>query len=41
MNRPFVSIIVPVRNAARTIKTTFEYLMGVDYPRSFLEIIFV
>ncbi len=39
-NRPFVSIIVPVRNAERTIKTTFEYLMNVDYPRTFLEIIF-
>ncbi len=39
MDKPFVSIIVPVRNADRTIKTTFDYLMNVDYPRNSLEII--
>ncbi len=38
--KPFVSIIVPVRNAQRTIQTTFEYLMDVEYPREKLEIIF-
>ncbi|MFH1767693.1 MAG: glycosyltransferase [Candidatus Omnitrophota bacterium] len=40
MSNPFVSVIVPVRNAARTINTTFEYLLAVDYPRDRLEIIF-
>jgi len=40
MAKPFVSIVVPVRNAARTINTTFEYLMNVDYPSASLEIIF-
>lgn len=40
MERPFVSIIVPVRNAARTIDTTFGYLMNIDYPQGSLEIIF-
>ena len=38
--KQFVSIIVPVRNMERTIGTTFEYLMKVDYPRSKMEIIF-
>ena len=40
MERPFVSIIVPVRNAQRTIGTTFEYLMRLSYPRENLEMIF-
>ncbi len=38
-NKPFVSIIVPVRNAGRTIKTTFDYLMEVEYPREKMELI--
>ena len=29
---PTVSIIVPVRNAERTLRTTFEYLLYIDYP---------
>ncbi|MCM8787488.1 MAG: glycosyltransferase [Candidatus Omnitrophica bacterium] len=37
---PFVSVIVPVRNMERTISKTFEYLMGIEYPRDKLEIIF-
>ncbi|MCM8773352.1 MAG: glycosyltransferase [Candidatus Omnitrophica bacterium] len=37
---PFVSIIVPVRNAARTITTTLDYLMKIDYPRDSWEIVF-
>ncbi|MCM8825921.1 MAG: glycosyltransferase [Candidatus Omnitrophica bacterium] len=37
---PFVSIIVPVRNASRTITTTLDYLMKVDYPRDSWEIVF-
>ncbi|MFH1397206.1 MAG: glycosyltransferase [Candidatus Omnitrophota bacterium] len=32
-NQPFVSIIIPVKNFERTIEKTFEYLLGVDYPR--------
>ncbi|MBM3246849.1 MAG: glycosyltransferase [Candidatus Omnitrophica bacterium] len=31
--KPFVSIIIPVRNFERTIEKTFEYLLNVDYPR--------
>lgn len=37
---PFISIIVPVRNMERTIGTTFNYLMNVEYPRDRMEIIF-
>jgi len=37
---PFISIIVPVRNMERTIVTTFEYLMNIDYPRVKMELIF-
>ena len=35
----YVSIIVPVRNAERTIDTTLSYLTGLDYPNERLEII--
>lgn len=38
---PFVSIIVPVRNAERTLDKTFEYLLGVQYPSKNLEILIV
>jgi len=38
-DRPFVSIIVPVRNFERTIEKTFEYLLNVKYPRDRLEIV--
>lgn len=40
MSKAFVSVIIPVRNAQRTIGKTFEYLMAIDYPRECLEIIF-
>jgi len=40
MDNPFVSIIIPVRNAQRTVGKTFEYLMDIDYPRDKLEIVF-
>ena len=30
--KPFVSIIAPVKNFERTIEKTFEYLLNVDYP---------
>ena len=30
--KPFVSIIIPVKNFERTIEKTFDYLMKVDYP---------
>lgn len=32
--KPFVSIIIPVKNFERTIEKTFEYLLNVDYPHS-------
>jgi cellulose synthase/poly-beta-1,6-N-acetylglucosamine synthase-like glycosyltransferase len=38
--KPFVSIISPVRNAERTIDTTIQYLLNVDYPRTSMEIVF-
>lgn len=38
--KPFVSIISPVRNAERTIETTIQYLLNVDYPREKMEIVF-
>ena len=38
--KPFVSIISPVRNAERTIDTTIQYLLNVDYPRDKMEIVF-
>lgn len=38
--KPFVSIISPVRNAERTIDTTIQYLLNVDYPRERMEIVF-
>ena len=38
--KPFVSIISPVRNAERTIETTIQYLLNVDYPRDKMEIVF-
>ncbi|MBU0744740.1 MAG: glycosyltransferase [Gammaproteobacteria bacterium] len=39
MSELFVSIIVPVRNAERTLEKTFEYLLNVKYPRDKLEIV--
>lgn len=39
MADPMVSIIIPVRNAQRTLEKTFEYLFGVDYPRKRMEIL--
>ena len=40
MNKiPFVSIIIPVRNAERTLKKTFEYMLKVKYPRDKMEIV--
>ncbi len=38
-NTPFISIIVPVRNAERTLEKTFEYLLNVKYPRDKMEIV--
>jgi glycosyltransferase involved in cell wall biosynthesis len=32
--KPFISIIIPVKNFERTIEKTFEYLLNVDYPRN-------
>lgn len=36
---PFVSVIVPVRNAERTLDKTFEYLLKINYPRDKWEIV--
>ena len=38
-NEDFITIIIPVRNAERTIETTFKYLLKIDYPREKMEII--
>lgn len=38
-DEPFVSIIVPVRNAERTLDKTFEYLLNIKYPRNKMEIV--
>jgi glycosyltransferase involved in cell wall biosynthesis len=32
-SKPFISIIIPVKNFERTIEKTFNYLLNVDYPR--------
>jgi glycosyltransferase involved in cell wall biosynthesis len=37
--KPFISIIVPVKNVERTIDKTFQYLLAVDYPHESWEII--
>lgn len=39
MPEPAVSIIVPVRNAERTLETTFRYLSALDYPSYRLEVV--
>lgn len=39
-DKPKISIIIPVKNAERTIATTFQYLSGIQYPREKMEIIF-
>ncbi|MCL5959559.1 MAG: glycosyltransferase [Chloroflexi bacterium] len=36
---PKISIIVPVRNAQRTLDKTFGYLQALDYPREKMEVI--
>ncbi len=37
--KDFITIIIPVKNAERTLNTTFEYLLKIDYPRDCMEII--
>ncbi len=39
-DKPFVSIINPIRNAARTIEKCLESLINLDYPKEKLEFIF-
>lgn len=34
-----VTVVIPVRNAERTLEETFKYLLAVDYPREDMEII--
>ncbi|MBU4305181.1 MAG: glycosyltransferase [Candidatus Omnitrophica bacterium] len=36
---PFISIIIPVRNAERTLEKTFEYILNVKYPRDKMEMV--
>jgi len=37
---PYISIINPIRNVERTISTNLEHLMGIDYPKDRMEIVF-
>lgn len=37
---PFITIINPIRNVERTITTNLEYLLGIDYPKERMEIVF-
>jgi len=37
---PFISIINPIRNVERTIETNLQYLIGIDYPKERMEIVF-
>ena len=37
--QPKVSIVIPVRNAERTLDKTFEYLDALDYPAQLLQIL--
>ena len=37
--KPFISIIVPVKDIERTIEKTFQYLLAIDYPHDAWEII--
>ncbi|MFH2144744.1 MAG: glycosyltransferase [Candidatus Omnitrophota bacterium] len=36
---PFISIIIPVRNAERTLEKTFEYILNVKYPHELMELV--
>jgi cellulose synthase/poly-beta-1,6-N-acetylglucosamine synthase-like glycosyltransferase len=38
-NKPFISIVIPVRDFERTIDKSFEYLLNIDYPHKRWEII--
>ena len=37
---PFITIINPIRNVERTIDTNLKYLLGLDYPKDKMEIVF-
>ncbi|MBL7130961.1 MAG: glycosyltransferase, partial [Candidatus Omnitrophica bacterium] len=37
--KPFISIVIPVKNFERTIEKTFEYLLKLDYPHEKWEIV--
>ncbi len=41
MDKPFVSIINPIRNTERTIERCLQSLIALDYPKENLEFIFV
>lgn len=38
-NRPFVSVIIPVKNFERTIEKSFQYLLSIDHPHDRWEIL--
>ncbi|MFA5069079.1 MAG: glycosyltransferase [Candidatus Omnitrophota bacterium] len=37
--KPFVSIIIPIKNFERTVEKTFQYLLKINYPHGLWEII--
>jgi len=39
IHKPFISIIIPMRNAERTLKACLDSLVNLNYPKSKLEII--
>lgn len=39
MANPKISIIIPVRNAERTLDQTFEYIFKINYPRENMELV--
>lgn len=40
-NKPFISIVIPIRDFERTLDKSFEYLLNIDYPHENMEIIIV
>ncbi len=38
-DKPFISIVIPIRDFERTIDKSFEYLLSIDYPHQDWEII--
>ncbi len=40
-NKPFISIVVPVKDFERTISKSLGYLLQINYPHDFMEIVIV